>query len=128
MSEENSSEENSTEEPSDDLRDIIEAAANDVEEQPEEEASEASDSGSEEPGGDGGDTGSSNRDDQGVSAPGAPVDWGPELREQWGSLPEGVRQKVLARERHIEEAMQGTAMARRVASDFQQLGNPEGFG
>ena len=55
-----------------------------------------------------------------------PVDWSPELREEWSGLPEPVRAKIADRERGIAQAMQGTADARRVAQGFGQLANQYG--
>jgi predicted phage tail protein len=48
----------------------------------------------------------------------APVGWGPELREQWAALPDGIKKQVNAREQHMAQAMQGTAQARQIAQDF----------
>jgi predicted phage tail protein len=55
-----------------------------------------------------------------------PVGWGPELREQWSGLPDGVKQQVHAREQHMARAMQGTAQARQTAHDFQGMSQKYG--
>jgi predicted phage tail protein len=55
-----------------------------------------------------------------------PVGWGPELREQWTGLPDGVKQQVHAREQHMAQAMQGTAQARQIAQDFQGMSQKYG--
>ncbi|MDB4312063.1 hypothetical protein N9937_01405 [bacterium] len=58
--------------------------------------------------------------------PKAPVDWSPELRETWGDLPAPVRDKILDRERHMAQAMQGTAQARQAHQQLGQLQNQYG--
>lgn len=56
-----------------------------------------------------------------------PIDWNPELREQWGSLPDGVKSKIAERENQMAQAMQGTAQARQIAHQMggiaQQYGS-----
>lgn len=60
------------------------------------------------------------------SGPRPPVDWTPELREEWAGLPEGVRTQIANREAQMNQAMQGTAQARRVAQDFTGVANQYG--
>jgi predicted phage tail protein len=55
-----------------------------------------------------------------------PIGWGPELREQWAGLPDGVKKQVQAREQHMAQAMQGTAQARQTAQDFQGMSQKYG--
>ena len=54
-------------------------------------------------------------------APKPPVDWDAGLREGWDSLPEGVKKKVLEREKQVNDLMQETAGARRAAGQMNQL-------
>lgn len=55
-----------------------------------------------------------------------PIDWGPELKEKWGTLSDDVRSKIAERESQIAQAMQGTAQARRIAQDFTAVANQYG--
>lgn len=55
-----------------------------------------------------------------------PIDWDAGLREHWGKLDPAVQAKISAREGQMAQAMQGTAQARQVAGDLQQLGNQYG--
>jgi hypothetical protein len=56
----------------------------------------------------------------------APIDWSPELREQWSGLPESVRGQIAAREAQMSQAMQGTAQARQIANEFTGVANQYG--
>ena len=51
----------------------------------------------------------------------APVDWDASLREQWGSLPPAVQEKVLAREQQVNQVMQEASQARRMAQEMSGL-------
>ena len=55
-----------------------------------------------------------------------PIDWSPELREQWGGLPAGVKSQIVARENQMAQAMQGTAQARSIANEFTGVANQYG--
>ena len=55
-----------------------------------------------------------------------PLDWSPELREEWGGLPPAVKTQIANREAQMATAMQGTAQARRVASEFTGVANQFG--
>ena len=55
-----------------------------------------------------------------------PLDWSPELREEWAGLPAGVKTQIANREAQMSQAMQGTAQARRVAQEFTGVANQYG--
>ena len=55
-----------------------------------------------------------------------PLDWSPELREEWAGLPAGVKTQIANREAQMAQAMQGTAQARQVAQDFSGIANKYG--
>jgi hypothetical protein len=45
----------------------------------------------------------------------APASWKPDIREHWGSLPEGVRAEIQRREVEVQRTLQETAEARKTA-------------
>lgn len=51
----------------------------------------------------------------GPKAERAPASWKPELREHWGTLPEGVRAEIYRRESEVQRTLQETAEARKTA-------------
>jgi hypothetical protein len=55
-----------------------------------------------------------------------PIDWSPELREEWGGLSETVKGQIANRENQIANAMQGTAQARSIANEFTGVANQYG--
>ena len=55
-----------------------------------------------------------------------PIDWTPELREEWAGLPAGVKSQIVARENQMAQAMQGTAQARSIAQEFTGVANQYG--
>ena len=55
-----------------------------------------------------------------------PLDWSPELREEWGGLSAGVKTQIAHREAQMAQAMQGTAQARQIANDFGNIGQKYG--
>ena len=51
----------------------------------------------------------------------APIGFSPESREKWKDVPPVVKEQIQRREREIEEAMRGTAEARRSHTQISQL-------
>jgi len=45
----------------------------------------------------------------------APASWKPELREQWGTLPQSVRSEITRREREVQKTLKDTSEARNYA-------------
>jgi hypothetical protein len=56
----------------------------------------------------------------------APMDWGPQEREQWSKIPRNLQEKVMARETELSTLMSNTADARRTHQDFSQLASQYG--
>jgi len=56
----------------------------------------------------------------------APIDWGPEEREQWSKIPRNLQEKVMSREKELNTLMQTTVDARKTHGDFEQLSNKYG--
>jgi len=54
----------------------------------------------------------------------APVDWGPEVREEWKGLPKSVRDHINAREQHINQTLQDGAQNRKLGENFLHLTAP----
>lgn len=50
-----------------------------------------------------------------------PMDYTPELREQWKNVPKAVQERILSREHEIAVTMKGTAEARRTHTQLGQL-------
>ena len=53
-----------------------------------------------------------------------PVDWAPEVKEQWAKLDPTVQSAIADRERHINETLQHTAEARHSVDTFNQMFQP----
>jgi len=53
-----------------------------------------------------------------------PQSWKLEVREQWGNVPDVVKQEIARRERDINVALQETANQRRLAEDFERMITP----
>ena len=53
-----------------------------------------------------------------------PVDWAPEVKEQWAKLDPTVQHAIADRERHINETLQQTAGARHAVDSFNQMFQP----
>lgn len=51
----------------------------------------------------------------------APVNWGPKERESWSKIPRPLQDKIVAREKEMADAMQGTADARKTHGAINQL-------
>lgn len=51
----------------------------------------------------------------------APVDWGPKERESWSKIPRPLQNKIVAREKEMAEAMQGTSEARKTHQALNNL-------
>lgn len=51
----------------------------------------------------------------------APGTWTPAAREHWNSLPEGVRDEVIKREREVSRAMTQSSSARKFVGEFNQI-------
>lgn len=58
--------------------------------------------------------------------PKPPIDWDAGLREQWGSLPDGVKTKIAAREQQMAQAMSGTREAKATHQEIMNLQNTYG--
>ena len=56
--------------------------------------------------------------------PSAPVDWKPEMKAEFGKLPEPVQQAIHAREVHINQVLQQSADARRMAESVVRTVEP----
>jgi hypothetical protein len=56
----------------------------------------------------------------------APMDWGPQEREQWSKIPRNLQEKVMDREKELNSLMQSTVDARKTHSEFEQLSNRYG--
>ena len=52
----------------------------------------------------------------------APVDWGPQEREQWSKIPPALQRKIVAREKEMADSMANTADARQTHDYISQLG------
>ena len=52
----------------------------------------------------------------------APVDWGPQEREQWSKIPPNLQRKIVAREKEMADSMANTAEARQTHDYIAQLG------
>ena len=59
-----------------------------------------------------------------VAASKPPVDWAPEVKEQWSKLDPAVQSAIADRERHINETLQHTAEARHAVESFNQMFQP----
>ncbi len=59
-----------------------------------------------------------------VVAQKAPGTWTPEAREHWNTLPEGVRNEVIKREREVSQAMTRSTTARQFQQKFDQAIQP----
>ena len=51
----------------------------------------------------------------------APIDWPPELQEQWNDLPEGVRQQIATREQQMQDTMREVSTARKTHQQFSRM-------
>lgn len=56
----------------------------------------------------------------------APMDWGPQEREQWSKIPRNLQEKVMGREKELNTLMQTTVDARKTHSEFEQLSTKYG--
>ena len=56
----------------------------------------------------------------------APMDWGPQEREQWSKIPRNLQEKVMGREKELNTLMQTTVEARKTHTEFEQLANKYG--
>jgi hypothetical protein len=52
----------------------------------------------------------------------APLDWGPQEREQWSKIPPALQRKIVAREKEMSDSMANTADARQTHDYIAQLG------
>jgi hypothetical protein len=51
----------------------------------------------------------------------APIDWSPKEREDWSKIPRHLQEKVISREKELNQMLQTTAEARRTSESFTQL-------
>jgi hypothetical protein len=56
----------------------------------------------------------------------APMDWGPQEREQWSKIPRNLQEKVMGREKELNTLLQSTVEARKTHGEFEQLSNRYG--
>lgn len=54
----------------------------------------------------------------------APLDWTPELKEQWAGIPESVQEQISSREAAINQTLQDTAQMRSEYDQFSQMIQP----
>jgi hypothetical protein len=112
-------------EPESSLRDDIEAAADTVEETPDAveataETETTQKTQAEVPG----ESAAAPVEPPAPAAAKPPVDWAPDVKEAWGDLPEGVRNAVAERERHINQTLEDTAGIRHEYDAFNQMISP----
>jgi hypothetical protein len=52
----------------------------------------------------------------------APLNWSPQQREEWSKIPRHLQEKIISREKEMDQAVAGTAEARKTHEYLAQLG------